>query len=501
MKSNVTQGQEATERLIAGIKVATQAIRPTYGARGLNAVIEHEFMPYHVVANDAQTIVQAIEVEGDVEKQGLSFMKELMAKADKDSGDGRKTTAILLEDILDLGLKSDLKGLELKKELDALIPLIEQRINDQKRIITEAEVSNVAAIAGESKELGRTLGEIYQHIGKDGIIIPEGSGTYTTSYSFIEGVRFTDTGFLSPFMVHDEEARKENRKETKAIYENPLILVTKRKIAHLNDINPLLKTLDARSIKDLVIFTDDMDSGVASIMVKAHQDHVLNILIIKAPVLWKQYVFEDFAKITGATIVEDATGINYKNLELKHLGTCGRLEVDKEETIVTGIADISEHIAELRAEGSTDSQRRLAWLQTKTAILKLGANNESELSYLRLKCYDAINSSRLALKDGVVAGGGSCLWDVADTMPKTTAGDILRYALRSPLTQNLTNMGLSSPSWGLEIQDAAAVVKNAVRNAISLASTILTTGLVITFPAKTSEQIAAEALQNKGFRM
>lgn len=509
-KSNVYIGEEATKRLIDGIKVATQAIRPTYGAKGRNAVIEHEFQPYHVIANDAQTIVQAIEVEGDVEKQGLSFVKELMEKANKDSGDGRKTTAIILEEILDQGIKSQLSGLELKRKLDSLIPFIEAKIDEQKKTITEAEVYKVAAIAGESESIGKTLGKIYERIGKDGIIIPEASNTYTTSVSYIEGVRFTGTGYLSPFMVHDEVARKEKRKETQAIYEKPLILVTKRKIQHLNDINPLLEELSKQGKKDLVIFTDDMDSGVASIIVKAHQDKVMNILIIKAPVLWKQYIFEDFAKITGATIVEDASGITFKNLKLEHLGTCGKITVDKDETTVVGIADISDHIQSLKEEGSDDSKLRLSWLQTKTAILKLGANNESELSYLRLKCYDAINASRLALRDGVVKGGGVCLYDIADrlifqTATGNLASIILQNALIAPLYQNLTNMGIDTKDFkgdfGDNIIDSATVIKNAVRNAISLASTILTTGLVVTLPKKSPEQIAAEALQNKGFRM
>lgn len=501
IKKNVVMGHEAITEMVEGLKIAADAIRLSYGPCGLNAAIQHDLRPYKVIANDANTIVQALEVDDPIQNMGLSFAKELMEKSDKDSGDGRKSTLILATEILDQGLKSELKGLELKRELDALIPLIEAKINEQKRIIGVEEVGRVAAIAGESVTLGETLQSIYGKIGKDGIIIPESSGTFSTSFSFVEGVRFTDTGYLSPYMVHDEVANKESRKETKAIYENPTILVTKRKIGHLNDINPLLETLQRKGIKDLVIFTDDMDSGVASIMVKAHQDHVLNILIIKAPVIWKQYVFEDFAKITGSTIIEDATGLNFKNLELKHLGTCGRIEVDKEDTIVTGIADIGEHIAELKAEGSEDSLRRLAWLQTKTAILKLGANNESELSYLRLKCYDAINSSRLALKDGVVEGGGICLLDISYSMPDTIAGNILKKALKAPFIQNVANMGVEKATWGNEIQDAASVVKSAVRNAISLASTILTTGLVITFPPKTPEQIAAEALQNKGFRM
>ncbi len=493
-KNNITLGAKATKGMMKGIKDATQAIRLTYGPKGENTVIENEFYPYHMVVNDAQSIIQAIHTSDPIEKQGLDFLKELSDKANKDSGDGRKTTCIIAEEILDAGYQSELKGLELKKELDLLIPFIESKIDEEKTVITEKEVESVATIAGESKEIGKILREIYEHIGKDGIILPEASGTFQTSYQFIEGVRFVGTGYLSPYMVHDEEAKKDGQKETKAVYEKPTILVTKRKINSIKEIDPLLASLQYEGKKDLVIFTDDMDSNVASMLIATHVAKVMNILIIKAPVLWKNYIFEDFAKITGSTIVEDASGINFNNLPLSALGTCGKIVVDKDEVTVTGIADISDHLEVLKAIDDTDSKLRLSWLTTKTAILRLGANNESELSYLRLKCYDAINSSRLALKDGVVRGGGVCLANVALQLPNTTAGAILKSALMAPLLQNLQNMGLKEPNWGDEIIDASTVVKNAVRNAISLASTILTTGIVINLPPKPQE-----ALQPKGF--
>lgn len=507
-KSNVVIGKEAVERMMKGIKAATSAIRLSYGPKGCNAVVENEFYPFHQVANDAQTIIQAIHVEDPVEKRGLGFLKELSDKANKDSGDGRKTTCIIAESIINDGYKSGISGVLLKKQLDTLIPLIEEKIDAFKKHIDLDQVPSVATIAGESEYIGRIIGEIYKSIGKDGIIHVEGSGTYTTSYSLINGVRFTNCGFLSPYMARDEEARKEGRKETKAIYEKPTILVTKKKISHVNDINPLLKDLESKGKKDLVIFTDDMDSGVASTMVEAHKSKVFNILIIKAPVLWKNYVFEDFARVTGATIVEDASGVNFKNLRVDHLGTCGKIVVDENETVITGGENISDHIAELAAKGDNDSLLRLQWLTTKTAILKLGANNESELSYLRLKCEDAINASRLALKDGVINGGGVTLAQVAGLMPASPAGTILSNALTAPFEQICENIGIQGENrssilesnFGENVLDAAKVVKNAVRNAIALASTVLTSSIVITLPPKTPEQIAAEALKGKGLR-
>jgi chaperonin GroEL len=500
--SNTTIGKESFGRMLDGIKVATQAIRLCYGPKGLNAVVENESTPFHEVANDAQTIIQAIQVEGAVEKQGLSFLKELSEKANNDSGDGRKTTCIIAEELLTRAYEANLSGNQFKEELDSLIPLIEKNLDEQKKTITVEEIEKVASIAGESKSLGKTLGEIYRLIGPDGIIIPEASGTYTTSFTVIEGTRFSDAGYLSPYMVYDEQAVKDGKKETKAVYEKPLILVTKRKIEKDKDLEALMDIATANN-KPLVIFTDDMDSGVASRMVATHQAKVTKILIIRAPVLWKNYVFEDFAKITGATIVEDASGINYKNLQLAHLGTCDKITVDKDETIIIGGQDISEHIASLKAEGTNDSKLRLSWLTTKTAILKLGANNESELSHLRLKCYDAINSSRLALKDGVVEGGGLALVKASKVLPDTQVANILKESILAPIIQNLKNMNLpefAAVPWGEEVIDATTVIKNAVRNAVSLASTVLTTGIVITLPPKTPEQLAQEALVKSKMR-
>lgn len=488
-QNNILIGKDAILELLKGIKLATQAIRLTYGPAGKNALIQCQDYPGHLVANDAQTIIQAIHSENPLEERGLALLRELSDKANKDSGDGRKTTLIIAEEILEQGFKSELSGLQLKSELDKLILFIEQKINEQKETITEKEIYKVAIIASESERIGRLLGEIYQTIGRDGIIIPEGSGTYSTTYDIIEGVRFTDTGYLSPYMVHQSK--------TQAIYENPIILVTKRKISHLNDINPLLETLNKQGKKDLVIFTDDMDSGVASIMVKAHQDKIMNILIVKAPTLWKQYVFEDFAKVTGSTIVEDATGINFKNLKLEHLGTCAKITVDKDETVIIPSIDYTEHTDYLKSQTDNDSKLRLSWLQTKTCILKLGANSESELAYIRLKTEDAINSSRLALKDGVVRGGGQCLAKIATELPNTKAGDILRNALFSPLLQNLSNMGLQQANFKDDIIDSAAVIKNAVRNAVALASTVLTCGVVVVTPPPTELEMLQMQLAAK----
>lgn len=508
---------DALPRLAEGIRKASDIVSKTLGPKGSNVEIESKLYPYHRITNDGATIIKEIQLADPIESIGLSHLKEAADRSNNNSGDGSSTMTVLLNSILEEGIKSGAGSLELKQSLDECLPIIEKSIYEQTRQITIHEISSVAEIAGENKDLAKTLGEIYKVIGKDGIIHLEGSGTYETSYKLIEGVRFTDTGYLSPYMATEGK---------KAKYNKPAILVTKNKITHFKDIDPILQALITKGVKDLVIFTDDMDSNVARALIELQKNEkrTINILIIKAPVLWKSYVFEDFAKITGSTIIEDTSGTSLgMKFNLSWLGTCDTIIVDKEETTVIGISDISDHIKELTEEGSNDSKLRLSWLTTKTAILKLGAKSETELSYLLLKAEDAIHSSRLALKSGIVPGGGVCLRNTADIMPDTIGGRILRTALKSPVMQIIANAGgepdvklmltleeaklygvdASKMEWvnmfDANIVDASAIVLGAVRNALGIASTLLTTSSVIILPPKSAEELLNQAAMRPAY--
>lgn len=495
-ENNIIQGAEAVQGMMAGVKRAVELIRPTYGGNGTNVVVESLRRPFHGIYNDAWSVIQAIQVKDRAEKIGLDFVKELCERADKLQGDSRKTTLLLLNAILEKGYESKKHKLQLKRELDALIPIIEAEIDKQTAKIDVDQVKGVARTASESEEIGALFQEIYGKIGKTGILTIEGSKTYDTSYKITEGVRFDMTGMLSPDMVHDEEAVNDKRRETKAVYRNPLILVTKKKVTKDDDINPLLAEMRSQGLKDLVIFTNDMDSGVAALLVNLHKTKAWNVLIIKAPVLWQESVFEDFAKCVGATIVEDRTGVSFKNLTMGHLGTCDRLECDQEDVVLTGIKDIAEHCKGLMEKGDDDSLLRLSYLASKSALLKLGANSETDLSYKRLKANDANRSTYLALQYGVVKGGGLCLAEVADYLPLDDAGSIMRYALKAPLKQAAENYGLSEFEYASiiseDIVDASAVMKRAVRNAVGIASTILTASSLVYIPEKSAQEIAYE---------
>lgn len=434
MQDNITLNPELQEKLLIGIEKVSAVIRQSYGPKGGNISVEQELYPYHSVVNDAQSIIQKIHLDDPVERRGLNFIKELSDKASKDSGEGRKTTIIIAEELLKGGFEAKIPGMKLKEELDALLPMVLESLNKQSQQIDLEDIHKVAETSSRSKETADWIQKIYNEIGKDGIIEVEGSGTYETSYKVTDGVRFRDAGWISPYM-----ATGENR----AVYENPYILVTKVKIEKDPDIDKLVE-LSVKESRPLVIFTDDMDTGVATRLIATHRAKVAKILIIKAPILWKGMMFDDFAKCVGAAIVEAKTGLTFKNLKVEHLGTCEKLITDAEDTVLMGIADISDHKKELKEKGDNDSLLRLQWLNTKSAVLKMGAGSESELSYKLLKARDALNACRLAFISGICLGGGLSLYKASLELPDTLAGEVFKIALQEPIKQLMVNSGLES---------------------------------------------------------
>ena len=487
-----------------GINIAANCVRGTIG-KGSNVVIENELYPYYILTKDAYSIIQSIKLSDPVENQAILMLKDATDSQNKRSKDGRTAMTLIADSILQESIKSGENPVKISAEIELLFTKIEDLIAKQKKPITENEIYKVAKTASDSDRIGKLLGEVYEKIGTNGIVHIEGSGTWNDSVDYTDGIKF-DAGFISPYMVYDEQAKKEGKKENKAIYENPIILVTKRKIEKVGDIESLVNTAIKQN-KALVIFADDMDSKIASDIVATHRAKVAKLLIIRAPTLWKNYVYEDFAKVVGATVVEESSGIDFKNLEFKHLGTCKKIIVDKDETVIVGGSDITEHINTLKNIADNDSMLRLSWLANKTAVVKLGANNEGELSLLRLKTEDAVHSSQLALQDGVVLGGGICLYKVSLEMPDTIGGRILSKALKAPLEQIIRNSGKDTEIHDFEnfviledLLDSAGVIRNSVRNAIALASIPLTSTHFIALPKKSQEQLMQEAMQAKGLR-
>jgi len=504
--NNLYIGSEATNGIINGINKIADAVALTMGAKGTNSALETNLYPGYMITNDGYSILENAQFNDPLEELGRKILFDAVSRANRQSGDGSTTTTVLTQSILNEKPDVMASPIEIKNSLIELIPIIEKNIDNQKKEITENQVSSVATISSESKEIGDLLQEIYQKITKDGIIELESSKTFETTYEIKEGVRF-NCGVQSPYLYN---------KGTHAEYINPNILITKQKIGTLDDIIPALEKLSAKGSKDIVIFYDEMSDSVAGTLIANHLKGIFNVLLVKAPVIWKDMIFEDFAKITGATIISQKTGTTLKDIQLEHLGTCNKITVNKSETTILGIKDVSDHINALKESGTDDDMRRIFWLTTKAAILRLGASSDTELSYKRLKVEDAINASKLALEDGIVAGGGIALLNASKDLPDTIGGQILKKALLRPFTQINKNAGTENINYdnvggtmGIDVKtgkvvdmfesqivDPAKVIKNAVRNAISVASTALTiqTALVLN---RTEEQIATNFINKQ----
>lgn len=490
--SNVYTKDEAKEALMRGVSAVASAVKGTLGAAGHNAILERSINPGHIITNDGVSIAADVKMDDPVENIGANLAKEISQRSDKESGDGTTTSIVLLEAILKEGIKAEGSPMEIKRSLDECLPIILNSIDEQKKEISVDEIASVATVSAESDVLGNILQEIYKEIGKDGIVELDNSNTFDTFYEIKEGVRLRNCGYIAPYMANEG---------TKAVYKKPRILITKAKIGTLTDVDGIFQALNEEGINEIVIFCDEIDPTVLSALAFTHQKGIFKTLIIKAPTLWKDWIYEDFSKITGATIVDGLTK-TWKNLTTKDLGTCDKLITSKEETSVIGIKDVSEHIKNLEELGKQDDQQliRAGWLQTKAAVLKLGANSESELSYIRLKAEDARNACSLALKDGVVAGGGIALANAIKDLPDTVGGKILSTALWVPLSQIIANYasdysatdptlrgrtgfnaktGKLVDMWDEGILDPALVVKNAIKNAISVAGTVLTSRVII----------------------
>ncbi len=468
-EDNFLMGKEAVNKMIDGVEKGYNALKSSYGSAGGNAVIRADMYPFFEVSNDGKRILESLLLTDPYEMTGLYGMREVANRSDKESGDGRKTSALLYGAILMEGKKSKEDPMKVKKSLEDCIPVITKSLQNQSEIITVNEVGLVASIASESKELGKTFQEIYQKIGADGIIEIDHSSIPETSYEITEGVRLLNCGFTYPYMANSED-----RKTCELT--NPDILITKQKISTISQINHIMKHLMRNGKTEMVIFCDDIDTNVSSALASIAINGVpmdvnerefagmkFKTLVIKAPTLWKDWLFEDFAHITGAKIIDPAEGTNLKNLTVQQLGTCEKISTSKKETIVRGTKDISKHIQSLLDLGTDDGKIRASRLKTKTAILKLGAESDAQLSHLKGKALDGRNSAWLAMQGGIVPGGGISLVRAVKDLPDTVGGDILRKALLYPTKEICANLGIEFTDKikpFTEIYDATIVVTN-----------------------------------------
>jgi len=471
---NLQNYETSKAKLISGINKVCEVIKPTYGPKGGNVVIESNLYPGHRVVNDGKVITDSIILGDPAEQIGANLLKEACDKQEKECGDGRKTTIILTAAILNEGLKSKKAPLLLKEELDGALPRILKEIDKGKKDIELSRVGEIATIASESKEIGDLIGEIYPKIGREGIIEVESSSVPDTYYDIVEGMRLHGAKMFAGWQTAPDICS----------VEKPRIIVCKDKIISVSQLEPIYAKLIQERVWEVVLFCEDIEMGVVSRLaqntVKSIQGEPNRIktLIIKAPVLFKDLIYEDVRAMTGATPIDSTKGFTFQMFSLKELGSCGSWKATKEESVLNGTKDITEYRFNIK------DPIRLGWLNTKVAILKVGANTESELTWKIKKTMDAAHASQLALVDGVVKGAGIAIL----MSSKNLKSKIMRVALQEP----------AKLLPGALVYDPALVVKNAISTAISLAGIILTTKDVITIPEeykRAARQVMSRAQQ------
>lgn len=498
MENNITFG---TDKILFALNRVADLAKITLGASGKNVILETALPPYHIITNDGISIVNEASFDDPIENMGASMLKEVVNRANDQSGDGTTTAVVLAQAILKEA--GDDRSMTLKRSLDECLPIIIDAIDAQKRDIeTEEEVRSVATISSESEELGNIITEIYGKIGKDGIIDLDNSRNFENYYTIKDGITIPQATTTSPAFFNDDA-------ETNATYENPKILITDQVIATEKDWKRIAETVEMRGDKSFVIICEGIEPAVNNKLAYLKATGKFNFLVIKAPTVLKDAFYEDISRAVGASLISKTSAFNLQTVGYEQLGTCAKIIVNRDETRFIGTQDVSEHIAKLK-EQKMDAimAERIKRLNTKVAILYLASFTATDLKYKKDKAEDAINATKLALQGGIVAGGGVALLNCIDSLPDTIGGKILKEAFKAPIRQIVENSGFSSDiledklggnkGWDAKrfevvdmfeagIIDPASVTKNSVKAALSVASTVLTAGGSTTKPKQKME--------------
>src|SRR3990167_1960754 len=422
MAKQILFNQDAREALKRGVDKVGNAVKITIGPRGRNVVLDKGYGA-PTITNDGVTIAKDISLKNKFENMGAEIVKEVASKTNDTAGDGTTTSVIITKALVEIGFKKSLAGsnsMGIRRGIEeATRDAIEALQKMSKPIKTDNEVEQVATISAESKEIGAIIAETIKKIGKDGVVTVEESQSFGVDSEIVEGLEF-DKGYLSPYMITNTERME-------AEYRDPVILVTDKKISIIKEILPLLEKLAASGKKDLVIIAEDVDGEALTTFVVNKLRGSFNILAIKAPGYGdnKKDMLGDIAVMVGAKVVSEDLGIKFENTELAMLGRASRVVSTKDNTIIVGgkgkKSDIEERIESLRTQRKNTTSKfdkekldeRIGKLSGGVAIIRVGAATETEMKYLKLKIEDAVNATKAAIAEGVVAGGGSALAKVS----------------------------------------------------------------------------------------
>ena len=516
MAKEIFYGEDARRKLQSGVDQLANTVKITLGPKGRNVLINKSFGS-PLITNDGVTIAKEIELEESVENMGAQVVKEVASKTNDVAGDGTTTATLLAQIIIKEGFKNVAAGanpMELKKGIQGAVDVAVDEIGKiSKAVETKESIAQVAAVSAADERIGALIAEAMEKVGKDGVITVEESKSLGTTLEVVEGMQF-DRGYLSAYMVSDTEKMVANM-------ENPLILITDKKISNIQELVPVLEKV-MQSGRKLLVIADDVEGEALATLVVNKLRGVIDVVAVKAPGYGerRKAMLEDIAVLTGGTVIASDLGYELKEVTLDMLGTAATVKVDKDNTVIVGgsgnsdavaarVNSIKAQIEETESEFDREKlQERLAKLAGGVAVIKVGAATETELKERKLRIEDALNATKAAVEEGIVAGGGVALVNTipaVDAYVDSLSGDvktgaaIIRRALEEPVRQIAENAGLEgsvvvaevkkSPVGvgfnaateeyvdmiGAGIVDPAKVTRSALQNAASASAMLLTT--------------------------
>ena len=531
MAKQLAFNEDARRALEAGIDKLANTVKVTLGPRGRNVVLAKTWGA-PTITNDGVTIAREIDLEDSYENLGAQLAKEVATKTNDVAGDGTTTATVLAQALVKEGLKNVAAGAapgDVRKGIELAVEIVSDALA-ANAVAVEDKVANVAAISAQSEEIGELLAKAFKTVGTDGVITIEESSTTATELVLTEGMQF-DKGYLSPQFITDQERQE-------VVLEDALILINPGKISTVAEFLPLLeKVLEAK--KPLLIIAEDVEGEALSTLVVNKLRGLLNVVAVKAPGFGdrRKAMMQDLAILTGAQVVSSELGLSLDQVGTEVLGSARRVTITKDSTtIVDGAGtdeDVAERVAQLKAElNRTDSEwdreklsERLAKLSGGIGVIKVGASTEVELKERKHRIEDAVSSTRAALEEGIVAGGGTALVDAlasldTDARIAATEGDvaagvaIVRRALVQPLFWIATNAGFDGSVVASKVAESGAnegfnaktgvyenllhagvidpvkVTRSALRNAASIAALVLTTETLVAEKAEEADEEA-----------
>ena len=520
MAKQIKYGVEARKALEAGVNQLADTVRVTLGPKGRNVVLDKSFGA-PLITNDGVTIAKEIELQDPYENMGAQLIKEVASKTNDVAGDGTTTATVLAQAMVNEGMKNLAAGANpivlrkgMKKATDAAVEAIKKM---SKPINGKEQIARVAAISASDDEVGTMVADAMEKVSKDGVITIEESKTMKTELDLVEGMQF-DRGYLSAYMCTDMDKMEAN-------LDDPYVLITDKKISNIQDLLPLLEQVVKMGAR-LLIIAEDVEGEALTTLIVNKLRGTFNVVAVKAPGYGdrRKEMLQDIAILTGGTVISEELGLDLKDATMEQLGRAKSVKVQKENTVIVDgngskemiaarVAQIRKQIAETTSDFDREKlQERLAKLAGGVAVIRVGAATETEMKEAKLRMEDALNATRAAVEEGIIAGGGSAyvhaageVKSVADGLEgdEKTGARIILKALEAPLYHIVANAGLegsvivnkvkeSSVGHGFDaykeeyvdmieagILDPVKVTRSALQNATSVASTLLTTETVV----------------------